>query len=384
MEKKNREKEALAEFRDWDDQSGGNELTIDWKGIMQKAFLYRKRIILATVLSACLGVAVALVQKKMYTVTVVVTPEYQSSSASRMSSTLSSLSSMLGMNMSGATSNDALNIRLFPEIATSIPFLTQLFDVEVTPDVPEEEWMAGTSQLQKLRFYDYLMEDSSQGGGIGELLSSLLGKKEIQEPDTVNQARLSRKQFNAVKKLRKAVDVQLDSKTFMATINVTFDDPWIATQMADTISSRLQQFIIAYRIRKGQNDLEYYTRMSEETYEKYLKAQADYARSVDFDRNAMAQSLVNRRERLQEAMSLTQQVYSQMELQKEQALATIQEARPVFAVLQPASYPDRPSSMSRKLVVLLFMFLGFILSTAWYTVGREKWASLRSSNLEKA
>lgn len=382
MEKSNKEKEALTAFRDWEDQP--NELAIDWKGMVQKAFRHWKSIAVVTVLSACLGVAVALIQKKMYTVTVVVTPEYQSSSASRMSSTLSSLSSMLGMNMSGATSSDALNIRLFPQIATSIPFLTQLFDVQVTPDMQEEDWMTGAPQPEKVRFYDYLMEESSLASEIGEFFMALIGKKELQEPDTVNQARLSRKQYNAVKKLRKLVDVQLDSKTYMATINVTLDDPWIATQMADTISSRLQQFILNYRIRKGQNDLEYYTRMSEETYQKYLQAQDAYARSVDFDRNALLQSLVNRRQRLQEAMELSQQVYSQMVLQKEQALATIQEARPVFAVLQPASYPDRPSSMSRKLVVLLFMFLGFALSFGWYAVGREKWASLRSANSEKA
>lgn len=381
MEKSNKEKEALTAFRDWEDQP--NELAIDWKGMVQKAFRHWKSIAVVTVLSACLGVAVALIQKKMYTVTVVVTPEYQSSSASRMSSTLSSLSSMLGMNMSGATSSDALNIRLFPQIATSIPFLTQLFDVQVTPDMQEEDWMTGAPQPEKVRFYDYLMEESSLASEIGEFFMALIGKKELQEPDTVNQARLSRKQYNAVKKLRKLVDVQLDSKTYMATINVTLDDPWIATQMADTISSRLQQFILNYRIRKGQNDLEYYTRMSEETYQKYLQAQDAYARSVDFDRNALLQSLVNRRQRLQEAMELSQQVYSQMVLQKEQALATIQEARPVFAVLQPASYPDRPSSMSRKLVVLLFMFLGFALSFGWYAVGREKWASLRSANSEK-
>lgn len=382
MEKSNKEKEALTAFRDWEDQP--NELAIDWKGMVQKAFRHWKSIAVVTVLSACLGVAVALIQKKMYTVTVVVTPEYQSSSASRMSSTLSSLSSMLGMNMSGATSSDALNIRLFPQIATSIPFLTQLFDVQVTPDMQEEDWMTGAPQPEKVRFYDYLMEESSLASEIGEFFMALIGKKELQEPDTVNQARLSRKQYNAVKKLRKLVDVQLDSKTYMATINVTLDDPWIATQMADTISSRLQQFILNYRIRKGQNDLEYYTRMSEETYQKYLQAQDAYARSVDFDRNALLQSLVNRRQRLQEAMELSQQVYSQMVLQKEQALATIQEARPVFAVLQPASYPDRPSSMSRKLVVLLFMFLGFALSFGWYAVGREKWASLRSAKSEKA
>lgn len=382
MEKSNKEKEALTAFRDWEDQP--NELVIDWKGMVQKAFRHWKSIAVVTVLSACLGVAVALIQKKMYTVTVVVTPEYQSSSASRMSSTLSSLSSMLGMNMSGATSSDALNIRLFPQIATSIPFLTQLFDVQVTPDMQEEDWMTGAPQPEKVRFYDYLMEESSLVSEIGEFFMALIGKKELQEPDTVNQARLSRKQYNAVKKLRKLVDVQLDSKTYMATINVTLDDPWIATQMADTISSRLQQFILNYRIRKGQNDLEYYTRMSEETYQKYLQAQDAYARSVDFDRNALLQSLVNRRQRLQEAMELSQQVYSQMVLQKEQALATIQEARPVFAVLQPASYPDRPSSMSRKLVVLLFMFLGFALSFGWYAVGREKWASLRSAKSEKA
>lgn len=149
------------------------------------------------------------------------------------------------------------------------------------------------------------------------------------------------------------------------------DDPQIATQVADTVCQRLQEYIINYRTKKAKEDYDYYRMLADEAHKKLVKAQAAYAVSVDFDRSVILQSVNSEKQRLQEEASLANQLYTQMEQQKEMAKAKIQELKPVFAVVQPATMPLFPSGTSRKMVVLGFCFLGFCLSAAWILFGAE-------------
>ena len=66
-----------------------------------------------------------------------------------------------------------------------------------------------------------------------------------------------------------------------------------------------------------------------------------------------------------------------MKQQEVMAEAKIQEAKPVFAVLQPAVEPLKPSN-SRKKVVLAFMFVGFCLSSTWKIIVKENIQKLRT------
>ena len=77
------------------------------------------------------------------------------------------------------------------------------------------------------------------------------------------------------------------------------------------------------------------------------------------------------KQRLQEEASLANQLYTQMEQQKEMAKAKIQELKPVFAVVQPATMPIHPSGTSKANVVLGFCFLGFCLSAGWIVFGKD-------------
>ena len=62
-------------------------------------------------------------------------------------------------------------------------------------------------------------------------------------------------------------------------------------------------------------------------------------------------------ERLQNEMSLAYQVYSQVANQLQVARAKVQEAKPVFAVVEPASVPLHPSGTSKKMILIGFVFL---------------------------
>ena len=77
-------------------------------------------------------------------------------------------------------------------------------------------------------------------------------------------------------------------------------------------------------------------------------------------------------------MQLAYQVYSQVATQLQVAQAKVQEAKPVFAVVEPATVPLEPSGLSRKVLVLAFAFLFFAGTLAWQLFGRDFWHNLRS------
>lgn len=357
------------------------EQEIDWVGLAAKLWSYRKFIIIVTCIFAILGVGVALLSKKKYTVNLTLAPEIQ---GANKAGGLSSITSMLGLGgaMTG-TSSDALNITLFPEICSSTPFLTNLFDVKVTPYVSKKELREGAAPARPTTLYKYITKEDEEKSAIALFLGSLFGTEEEEDDQQLNPSQLTSMQHNVVELLSKSITADVDKKTGVTTISVTMDDPLIATQLADTVCQRLQNYVIDYRTKKATEDYEYYTKLADEAKEKLVKAQAAYALSVDYDRSVILQSVNSEKQRLQEEASLANQIYTQMEQQKEMAKAKIQELKPVFAVVQPATMPLRPSSTSRKIIVLGFIFIGFCLAAGWKLFGQEFMNSFRTSLDEK-
>ena len=168
----------------------------------------------------------------------------------------------------------------------------------------------------------------------------------------------------------------MDNKSGITTVNVTMSDPLIATQLADTVCRRLQEYVVQYRTQKAGVDYEYYKEMSAESYEKMVKAQAAYAASVDYDRSVILQSVNSEKQRLQQEASLAQQLYSQMKQQEELAKAKVQEMKPVYAIIQPATQPLRPSN-SRAKTAIGWGFFGFICLTVVSSVAKSISRSLQ-------
>ena len=357
------------------------EKEIDYVGMVSKLWSNKKFIIIISFAFALLGVTSALMMKRQYTVSVTLAPEIQGRNSS---SSLNGIASMLGMrNAVGSTGTDALNITLFPEICASTPFLTNLFDVKVTPYVTEKQIREGAKPARPISIYKYISKEDEPKGWFANLKESIFGKKEEIKNVKVNPSKLTGRQFGVVNFLSKNISVDVDKKTGVTKIFVTMDDPQIATQIADTVCNRLQEHIINYRTKKAKEDYFYYKKLSEEAHNKLVKAQAAYALSVDYDRSVILQSVNSEKQRLQEEASLANQLYTQMEQQKEMAKAKIQELKPVFAVVQPATMPLRPSGTSRMNVVLGFCFLGFCLSAGWVLFGKDFYYNFSKELKEK-
>lgn len=358
-------------------QNGGQpveeEEDFDWMGMLSKLLKNWKFIAAVSFVFAVLGVGVALMQKRSYTVTATLAPEVKGKSGG---GGLSGIASMLGVgSMDLGSTTDALNISLFPEISTSTPFVVSLFDVPVTPYVSKKALKEGAQPAAPVKLYDYMTREG--GFGLGTLLKLILPAEEEETVETVRIDELTKKQHNVVMALSKSFSVNVDKKTAVTSVAVTMDDPRIATQLADTLCARLQDYIIDYRTKKAKQDLDYYTQMSEEYRTKMVQAQNAYANSVDRNRGVILQRLNTETARLQSEAQMAQQLYQQMEVHKNEALAQYQELKPVYAVIQPATFPQTPNQ-SRKNTVLIFAFLGLVLSGAWVLYGKDLLAQLKN------
>lgn len=353
-------------------ETENDELEIDWMDILRRIIAIRKTLYKAAGIGLVLGIIIALSTPKQYTVSVTLAPEMGSDSKSGGLASLAS--SFLGGSM--GNSPDALNAALSSDIVSSTPFLLELFDTRV-------QSLDGELDTTLVAYLD-----EQRGSWMGAVLAApgmAIGAIKglfTEEPDTVaplNPFQLTQKENRKVATLRKSILADIDKKTGITTLSVTLQDPKVTAMVADSVVAKLQQYIINYRIAKAKEDCSYLEQLYKERQQEYYNAQQRYARYVDANKSLVLQSVRTEQERLQNDMNLTYQVYSQVAQQLQVARAKIQEEKPVFAVIEPATVPLQPSGTSRKVIVLGFIFLAVCVTGGWKLIGQEYWQKLKST-----
>lgn len=357
-----------------------DEIQIDWMGILRQVLAIRKKLYLAAAIGVVLGVLIALGTPKQYTVSITLSPEM---GGDKSSSGLASMAASFQGGSIGTDSPDALNATLTPDIVASTPFLLELFDARVvSQDKQLDTTFTAYLDEQKPSWMGYALK--IPGMAIGGIKSLFSNEKE-KATETVQEGAIELKPKDASKLsiLRQQITAEVDKKTAITTLSVTLQDPKVTATIADSVVSKLQQYITTYRTSKAKEDCQYLEKLYKERQQEYYDAQQRYARYVDANSNVVFQSTMAERERLQNDMNLAYQVYSQVAQQLQVARAKVQEEKPVFAVVEPAVVPLNPSGTSRKVIVLGFIFLAVAFTGAWELLGKKYWQLLKEGLKQK-
>ncbi len=345
---------------------------IDLIALFTKAWSKRKWILKMCGVGLFVGIVVAFSIPREYTVTTTLAPE--STRAGSSSGGLGALASMAGINVgsSAATGTDAIGPTFYSDIVASTPFLVDLFSIKVKDDE------AGIDKT----LYEYMSEDQSRpwwnylspGWLIGSV-KSLFSSDEEPATSGIDSQRLTRKQAGVAAAISNRITVDTD-KT-MTTISVSMQNAEVSAQVADSVMSKIQQYVTEYRTNKARKDLEYTEKMYAEAEENYRVKQNEYARFVDANQNIIMQSFRTEQERLQNERDLTYNVYNTVAQQLQAAKMRVQETKPVFAVIQTATVPLVPSKPRKKLIVAVFTFAALIGSAGWVVYGKDVYEDLR-------
>lgn len=361
-------------------QQEEDEMEIDLMEYARKLWAARKLLIKVAGLAIVVGIVIALTTPKQYTVSVTLAPESSKSGGGG----LSGIASMLGVGGFNMGSDaDALNVTLYPDIVSSTPFILDLMD---TPVSTIDEEQPDTTLVGYLKEYT----SSSLMGtvmslpfkAIGGIMSLFKSEEEV-KTDIINPFHLTQEQSQTVNGLKKMIVANVDKKTGVTTVSVTMQDPMVAAILTDTVIVKLKEHITKYRISKAEEDCKYWEELNKVRQDDYYMKQKKYAEYVDANKNVVLQSVRIEQERLQNEMNLAYQVYSSVASQLQMAKAKVQEAKPVFAVVEPASVPLQPSGTSRKMILLGVVFLAVAAAAAWVLFGQDLWKNLKEGLAEK-
>lgn len=324
--------------------------------------VWAKKKLFLKVWAVTLVVSVAWIfpQPRTYETSVVLAPEANGEASG---GSLGSIASSFGINLSNMANNDAIYPLLYPDVVSSNDFIVGLLDVpvETIDGEVKTDFLTYLLKYQEVSIWSWPMIWIKKGL---ESLKSEEDRKPIGSKGKLDPYRLSRKEEALVKSLRDAIRCSVDKKTDVITICVSGQDPLVCAVVCDSVRARLQNFIISYRTSKARNDVEYYTRMSAETYRDYQKALDTYSRFCDTHRNVILQAMQSQRDELENEIQMKFNTYSVISTQLDAAKAKVQERTPAFTILQNVSVPVKPSGPKRMIFVL-----GMLVIATMATIG---------------
>jgi uncharacterized protein involved in exopolysaccharide biosynthesis len=311
-----------------------------------------------------IGLAISFGTPKEYRASVMLAPETATSNS--LTSNISSLASMVGMDMDFGNSSDAIYPELYPDLIQSTDFIVSLFPVTV-------ETKDGSLTTD---YFDYLKNHTRRAWykRPAEWLANMVEKMKGDDSGAptddshVDPFRLTKKQYNIAHNIGKSINCTVDKKTSVITIEVTDQDPLISATMADSVRNKLQNFITEYRTKKARNDLAYMERLFAEAREQYVKARQQYASFSDTNQDLLLQSYKSKQDDLENDMQLKYNAYTQIYEQLQLSKAKVQERTPAFTIVQSASVPIKHINRSKLSVLILSMFLGaaaYIVFLVW-------------------
>ncbi len=313
---------------------------------------------LCTFVASCIYI---LPQPRVYKAQMTLAPEHGDNEMGG----ISSIASSFGLNIGGA-SNDAFYPLIYPDLVASNDFIVSLFDIPVRS-------MDGETACSLYEYMDKHQEVAYYEKpflALGRWIGSITNKKDpameamaaSSADGKANAFCLSRRQAMIVKKLGKCINCKVDKKTEVFTISVEAQDKLIAAQLADSITARLQSFIIDYRTSKARMDMDYYTKLTEDAKRSYVQQRQAYTGYADSHMAIALPSYQARLEDLENEMQLRYNTYTTMVAQLELAQAKVQERTPAFTIIESATVPVKPAKPKRMLFCLAMLFLATVIT----------------------
>ena len=351
--------------------------SIDLIALLKQIYQGRKLIILSAFVAAILGVVVALDTPNTYTSGATFIP--QTGGDSKPSSSLSGLASLAGISLGGTGGGSDIPPTLYPQIISSVPYKLDLLDESI--EVSNNEVSLG----------EYLGDDSGSSilgtvknytiGLPGTILSALKGSSSegaLEAQGKIYQiSEDDRKLFEA---LNTKLILSLNEKEGFVTLEFSDEDKFVAAQVAERAKELLQERIIAFKNQSARELLDFTTKQYQENKTSYEALQDSIAIFKDQNLNISSSLYQNRLDRLERELNIASSVVEQLASQVEQAKLQVNKDTPVFTIIEPVTVPFERSAPKRSLIVVIWTFLGVVLSTGFVLVkdpAKEIIASIR-------
>ena len=346
---------------------------IDLIELLKKIYLEKKFILKISILASLFGVIYALFQPNEYTSSTTFIPQL-SSGVKTGGSSLSGLASLAGINIGSMESSSEFPPTLYPQVVNGVPFRVELLSNEITLN---NELVAVKDYLEKKSSFNILRTIKKYTIGLPSLiLSSFKDQKEYTNESKIYSITEEDKDLFQI--LENNLSLSINEKEGFITISFTDNNKNVAAQITQISQNLLQEKIIEFKNKSSKEMLDFAMKQYSDKKESYEKLQDERAVFVDKNINISSSLFQNKLSRLESEVNISASIVQQLASQVEQAKLQVNKDTPVFTTIKPVTIPFERSAPKRTLIVITFLFLGFVLSCGYVLVKEPASAILKS------
>lgn len=348
------------------------EEEIDLLKLALKIWRERQFILKTCGYAVLIGLVIVFSIPREYTAEAMIAPEMSDNKGGELSLGVA----RMALNLNATSGVDAIYPDLYPDIVTSTPFITGLFYVRVK-DLDGEidtTLYCYLNDYQRMPWWSLIT--SAPFKAVGWAISLLTDEDD--DDGILDPFHLTKEETDIAKELSERINVSVDKKTGVTTLSVTMQDARISACLTDTVVRRLQDYITEYRTNKARQDFLFQEKLFERKKKEYEKAQENYAKFADANKNIILLSYRAEQERLENEMRLVYQVYTSVAQQLQMAEAKVQEITPVYTIIEPSTIPIKPSKPRKALMLIGIVFLTGLGCVSWVLFGRDFFTDLKN------
>ena len=349
--------------------------SIDLIALLKSLWTSRMLILKSAGLAVVLGVLVALFSPEKFTASTVFVPQ---SSAPKTSSGLSGLASLAGISIPSGASGGEISPMLYPEIMTSIPMKRKILSVEIpgkNGPVSYGDFLlakSGFSVVGTIKKYTI---------GLPGLILSLFKSDdpELLE-DPYSELRVTEDERKLFEIIDSQASLSINEKEGFISLSFITDDPTISAVLTRHTQSLLQDQVIEFKIKNAKEYLDYTQQQFNEKQVEYFALLDAVSKARDENKNINSQSYLSQFAKKEQELSIVQNVYNELAIQLEQAKLQVAKDTPIFSTIKPVTIPTERSAPKRSLIVVIWAFLGVVLSAGYVLVkepAKEIYAAIK-------
>lgn len=345
--------------RDMDKQKSKQE-TIDWVGLLK--LIWRKRVSLLKVCGTffCLGILIALLSPTTYRAESKFIPNSNKESSS---GSLGGLAALAGINLGNMTVGlGEIPSELYSTILKSPQFQLDVLNSEITCNdrqITYREYLLNRKKSLLDRVKDRLSR---------AFISISRTNSDATNVSSVRIFTLSKLEYELIKELSELLNVSVNQQEGYVLLTVEDQNRYIAAQITLLVQEKLQDYIIDYKISHSKNVLDFTEIQMTKIRSQLYGLQDSLARFKQENQMISSPFVENKLMRIQSEYDRVNNIFNELALQNAQAKLQVQKETPVFTILSGVTIPNKPYGKSRMNKVLIWMFLGFVLSLIYILI----------------
>lgn len=322
-----------------------NSDEIDLIQIAKTIWIGKKTVIIVSAIFVSIGLAAALLSPVLYSSTTTFIPSNQEGSSS---SSLSGVASLVGINLGSMSSGSEIPASMYPLVGESVEFKRLLLEkfIDDKKEIKLKSFLTGYHDVDTEHFTSN--ENTFFVSKGEDILFTILGD---------------------------IISISVNQKDGFISISTNMPKSEYAANVCISSREILQEIVISNKIKSAKQNLDYSQKQLESKRIEFENIQNKLGYFNDSNLNIVTSSIINERKKLEAEFQIINAVMVELSKQVEQNKLQVSKDTPVFSVIKEASMPISRSSPKRTQMVLIFSFIGLVVSI-FYVIVKEPVAKI--------